>query len=365
MSASFGGDSSRNISIFDTEQPESIDVFWRKLNFSPAYIDESDHIDYNVEVDKFAMKEEDEIWNSVVQDQTPPSRHGVQSMKEHTKVEARSSESTHGMKKPPKHVKHAFENGEFVKRRSKDEHEDTEKMGDKKWCWYDYNKNSKDKMGTSHAGGSRRRGRSPTPPGSPGADKDIADILDTRPFLQFPHRTDAYRRLERLITRPIERLGVFDADVEASMTARYRPERVGRATLSAMGIAADFRGLGFRFSLQRGVPWVPQQQHVEVHAPAGAPLQPPPPPRGRRLVFRDPVLWDQSRRLDRLEDLAAWQSDILIAVATHLGVQIPPLSPPRHFDPQTSSTDKPRSRKVLPKDRLCMARTRIEVHMSL
>ncbi|KAD6118807.1 hypothetical protein E3N88_10078 [Mikania micrantha] len=51
-----------------------------------------------------------------------------------------------------------------------------------------------------------------------------------------------------------QRLGLFDADIEASMTARYRPERVGRATLSAMRIAADFRGLGFRFSLERGVP---------------------------------------------------------------------------------------------------------------
>ncbi|KAD5508211.1 hypothetical protein E3N88_15914 [Mikania micrantha] len=57
-----------------------------------------------------------------------------------------------------------------------------------------------------------------------------------------------------------QRLGVFDADVEASMTAGYCPEIVGRATLSAIRIAADFRGLDFRFSLERGVPWVPQQQ---------------------------------------------------------------------------------------------------------
>ncbi|KAD3641040.1 hypothetical protein E3N88_30263 [Mikania micrantha] len=307
--------------------------------------------------------------------------------------------------------------------------------------------------GASSAGGSRRRGRSPTPPGSPGSDQDLPDILDSHPFLQFPLRTDAHRRLGRLISRPIEvpraidwdvlrllgeyqravtiigvdtswrrffdggflsayleityeffctcrflhpqtsgprqhpgqiqfrlcgelhrmtlpefgvllglyteeeidtdlyrkrpggyiyvggyvthlaqRLGVFDADVEASMTARYRPERVGRATLSAIRIAADFRGLGFRFCLEQGVPWVPQQQqHGEVRAaPAGAPLLPPPPPRGRRLVFRDPILRDQSRRLDRLEDLAAWQSEVLIAVATHLGVQIPALPPPRH-----------------------------------
>ncbi|KAD4178754.1 hypothetical protein E3N88_27345 [Mikania micrantha] len=67
-------------------------------------------------------------------------------MKEHIKVEAKSSESTHGMKKPPKHVKHAFENGEFVKMRSKDEHNDTENMGNTKWCWEDNNKDSKDAM---------------------------------------------------------------------------------------------------------------------------------------------------------------------------------------------------------------------------
>ncbi|KAD3337224.1 hypothetical protein E3N88_32744 [Mikania micrantha] len=96
---------------------------------------------------KLLVKEEDETWNSVVQDQTPPTRHGVQSMKEHIKVEAKSSESTHGMKKAPKHVKHAFENGEFVKMRSKDEHKDTEKMGNTKWCWDDNNKDSKDAMG--------------------------------------------------------------------------------------------------------------------------------------------------------------------------------------------------------------------------
>ncbi|KAD5507930.1 hypothetical protein E3N88_15633 [Mikania micrantha] len=56
-------------------------------------------------------------------------------------------------------------------------------------------------------------------------------------------------------------------------------------------------------------PWLGkarQQQQGDVRAaPAGAPLRPPPPPRGRRLVFRDPVLRDQSRRLDRLEDLVA------------------------------------------------------------
>ncbi|KAD5508370.1 hypothetical protein E3N88_16073 [Mikania micrantha] len=80
------------------------------------------------------------------------------------------------------------------------------------------------------------------------------------------------------------------------------------------------------------VPWVPKQQPQQGDvraAPAGAVLQPPPPPRGHRLVFRDPVLRDQSRRLDRLEDLAAWQSEVLIAFATHLGVQIPALPPPR------------------------------------
>ncbi|KAD5507416.1 hypothetical protein E3N88_15119 [Mikania micrantha] len=119
MSANFGGDSSGNISIFDTEHPESIDVFWRKLNFSPSYIDESDHIDYDVEI----------------------------------------------------------------------------------------------MPGASHAGGSRRRGRSLTPPGSPGSDHDMPDIIDSHPFLQFPLRTDAHRRLGRLITRPIEVPIAIDWDV--------------------------------------------------------------------------------------------------------------------------------------------------------
>ncbi|KAL8232265.1 hypothetical protein R6Q57_002043, partial [Mikania cordata] len=84
-------------------------------------------------------------------------------------------------------------------------------------------------------------------------------------------RPGGYIYMGGYVTHLAQRLGVFDADVEASMTARYRPERVGRAMLSAMCIAADFRGLGFRFSLERGVPWVPQQQqHGEVHALAGA-----------------------------------------------------------------------------------------------
>ncbi|KAD7477414.1 hypothetical protein E3N88_00550 [Mikania micrantha] len=68
------------------------------------------------------------------------------------------------------------------------------------------------------------------------------------------------------------------------MTAHYRLERFGRATLTAMRIVADIRG-------------------NENFAPAGVPLQPP--PRCCRLVFRDPVLRDQFRRLDRLEDLVA------------------------------------------------------------
>ncbi|KAL8266802.1 hypothetical protein R6Q59_004146 [Mikania micrantha] len=67
--------------------------------------------------------------------------------------------------------------------------------------------------GTSRAGGSQRPGRSPTPPGSPGSDQDIADILDSHPFLQFPLRTDAHRRLGRLITRPIEVPRAIDWDV--------------------------------------------------------------------------------------------------------------------------------------------------------
>ncbi|KAD4888876.1 hypothetical protein E3N88_20949 [Mikania micrantha] len=146
-------------------------------------------------------------------------------------------------------------------------------------------------------------------------------------------RPGGYIYMSGYVTHIARRLGVFSTDVEASMTARYRPERVGRATLSAMRIAADIRGVSFRFCLERGVPWVPQQpQQGDVcAAPAGARLQPPPPPRGRRLVFRDPVLRDQSRRLDRLEDLAAWQSEVLITVATHLGVQIPALPPPQQY----------------------------------
>ncbi|KAD7479730.1 hypothetical protein E3N88_02866 [Mikania micrantha] len=94
-------------------------------------------------------------------------------------------------------------------------------------------------------------------------------------------RPGGYIYMGGYVTHIAQHLGVFDADIEASMTARYRSERVGRATLSAMRIAADFRGLGFRFSLERGVPWVPQQQpQGDVRAaPTGAPLQPPPPPR--------------------------------------------------------------------------------------
>ncbi|KAL8227631.1 hypothetical protein R6Q57_015215 [Mikania cordata] len=123
----------------------------------------------------------------------------------------------------------------------------------------------------------------------------------------------------RLITRPIEvpraidwdvlrLLGeyqrVFDADVEASMAARYRPER------------GDVRA-----------------------APARASLKPPPPTRGRRLVFRDLVLRDQSRRLDRLEDLTAWQSEVLIAVTTHVGVQIQALPPPQQYPDDAGAGD--------------------------
>ncbi|KAD3066523.1 hypothetical protein E3N88_34403 [Mikania micrantha] len=61
------------------------------------------------------------------------------------------------------------------------------------------------------------------------------------------------------VTHIARRLGEFGADVEATMTACYRPERVGRATLTAMRIAADIRGVGFRFCLERGFPWVTQQ----------------------------------------------------------------------------------------------------------
>ncbi|KAD4982155.1 hypothetical protein E3N88_18826 [Mikania micrantha] len=91
------------------------------------------------------------------------------------------------------------------------------------------------------------------------------------------------------------------------MTAHYRPERVGRATLTAMRIVADIREVGFRFCLGRGVPWVPQQQ-------------PPHGPQQQGEKRAEPA--------DRLEDLAAWNSEVLIAVATHLGIQIPALPPP-------------------------------------
>ncbi|KAD3642170.1 hypothetical protein E3N88_31394 [Mikania micrantha] len=120
------------------------------------------------------------------------------------------------------------------------------------------------------------------------------------------------------VTHIARRLGVFGADVEATMTARYRPERV----------------------LQQQPPHKPQH-HREVRAsPTGVPLQPP--PRGHRLVFRDPVLRDQSRRLYRLEDLAAWQSEVVIAVATHLGVQIPPLPQPRQYPDNAGASDDAR-----------------------
>ncbi|KAL8211100.1 hypothetical protein R6Q57_005537 [Mikania cordata] len=86
------------------------------------------------------------------------------------------------------------------------------------------------------------------------------------------------------VTHIAWRLGVFGTDVEATMTTRYRPERVGRATLTVMRIAADIQGVGFRFCLERGAPWVPQQQpphgpqqQGEVRAAlAGVPLQSPP-----------------------------------------------------------------------------------------
>ncbi|KAD5317999.1 hypothetical protein E3N88_17945 [Mikania micrantha] len=52
---------------------------------------------------------------------------------EHIKVEARSSKSLNGLKKPPKHIKHAYENGEFVKMRVKDELVDKRKRGETIW----------------------------------------------------------------------------------------------------------------------------------------------------------------------------------------------------------------------------------------
>ncbi|KAD5508875.1 hypothetical protein E3N88_16578 [Mikania micrantha] len=81
------------------------------------------------------MDEEEENCKSAVQEETPPGRHRVQSSKNYFKMDARSSETIYGMKKPPKHVKHTFENGEFAKMREKDELGHIEKMGDTKQCW--------------------------------------------------------------------------------------------------------------------------------------------------------------------------------------------------------------------------------------
>ncbi|KAL8209582.1 hypothetical protein R6Q57_006314 [Mikania cordata] len=100
-------------------------------------------------------------------------------------------------------------------------------------------------------------------------------------------RPGGYIYMGGYVTHLAQRLGVFDADVEAGMMA-----------------------------------------------PAAAAA-----PQGRRLVFRDPVLRDQSRRLARLEDLATWQLEVLIAVATHLGVQIPALPPPRQYPDDAGAVD--------------------------
>ncbi|KAD5802614.1 hypothetical protein E3N88_13974 [Mikania micrantha] len=102
-------------------------------------------------------------------------------------------------------------------------------------------------------------------------------MSDTFPSYESK-RLGGYIYMGGYVTHIARRLGVFGAYVEASMTTRYHPERVGRATLSTMRIAADIR----------------RQQGDVRAAPAGAPLQPPPPPppRRRRLVFRDPILWD-------------------------------------------------------------------------
>ncbi|KAD4586157.1 hypothetical protein E3N88_23758 [Mikania micrantha] len=58
---------------------------------------------------------------------------------EHINVEARSLKSPSGLKKPPKHIKHTHEDGEFVKMRAKDELLDTKKIGETSWCWGDKN----------------------------------------------------------------------------------------------------------------------------------------------------------------------------------------------------------------------------------
>ncbi|KAD5961847.1 hypothetical protein E3N88_13320 [Mikania micrantha] len=63
----------------------------------------------------------------------------MENSKEHIKVEARSSKSPNGLKKPPKHIKHAYENGEFVKMRVKDELVDMRKIAETSWSWVDNN----------------------------------------------------------------------------------------------------------------------------------------------------------------------------------------------------------------------------------
>ncbi|KAD3067214.1 hypothetical protein E3N88_35094 [Mikania micrantha] len=98
-------------------------------------------------------------------------------------------------------------------------------------------------------------------------------------------RAEGHIYMGGYVTRIVRRLNVFGADVETSMTARYRLERNGRATMTTMRIAVDIPRVDFRFCLQR----------------------------------------------ERLEDLAAWQFDVLIAVATHLAVQILPLPQPRQY----------------------------------
>ncbi|KAD7478525.1 hypothetical protein E3N88_01661 [Mikania micrantha] len=63
----------------------------------------------------------------------------VENSKGHINVEARSLKSPNGLKKPPKHIKHTYEDGEFVKMRAKDELLDKKKIGETSWCWGDKN----------------------------------------------------------------------------------------------------------------------------------------------------------------------------------------------------------------------------------
>ncbi|KAL8236763.1 hypothetical protein R6Q59_017844, partial [Mikania micrantha] len=75
-----------------------------------------------------------------LQEEKPPFRPQVKNSKVNINLKTRSPESSDGLKKSPKHIKHAFENGEFVKMRAEDERADMSNMETSKWCWVDKNR---------------------------------------------------------------------------------------------------------------------------------------------------------------------------------------------------------------------------------